>query len=498
MTYNIYADVLKKMGTIKLTENGAVAYNTTEDATVDLFSTIGAMRNGDSSMERVAKMVDASYYADPLLTAKILFYARDVRGGMGERDVFRKAIYHCAKNHPDLLECNLHLISEYGRWDDMFSLIGTPLEYAMWGIVIEQLKKDTSDAESGKPISLLAKWMPSADTSSEETRKLASYCAKKMGMSIYDYKRYIRNLRKHLNLLETNMSSKKWNEIDYSTIPSQAHLRHTEAFYRNDGDRYTEYLNDLADGKTDIKADTLFPYEIIERICIKNDSSEKSLELMWKNLPNYVGNGGNVIIVADTSGSMFGRPMAVSVSLALYFAERNTGPFGGMYMTFSDRPEMIQVDSSISLRENYRKMYDGPWGCNTDLAKALRLLLDVAVKTRCPQKDLPKAIAVITDMEIDSCEQNSSGWNTIVDVIDSEFREHGYTMPNLIFWNVASRHNTFLGKSNRKGVQMVSGSSASVFKAVLGFMNGMTAREAMEQVLNDERYAPIKVGTTNI
>ena len=499
MTFNIYADTLRTLSTVKRTENGATAYSTTGSAIVDLFSVIGAMRNGDSSMERVTGLVDAAYAEDPLLTMRMLFYARDIRGGLGEREVFRKAIYHCAKEHPDTVRMNLTLIPEYGRWDDLFSLIGTPVEENMWSFIKLQLEEDQEKLAKGESVSLLAKWMPSAKTSSKDTMALARYACGKLGVSVYDYKRLIRDLRRAIHLLEQDMTAKRWKEVDYEHIPSQAHMRHTAAFYRNDSERYREYLGAVSKGKAEVKTQTLFPYEIVERLNVSRygkefDGDNEAMEAMWRNLPDYVGEGGDILVIADTSGSMTGRPMATSTSLAIYFAERNSGMFKDLYLTFSERPQPIKLDRNASLTDKYRQMLKGPWGCNTNLAIVFDMLLYVAKQTGARQEDLPRSLVVITDMEIDSCSDiRGTLWDTVVDTKRREFTEAGYDLPNIVFWNVASRHDTFLANKSYKGVQMVSGSSASVFRAVLGFINGMTPLDAVRQVLSNERYSAVKV-----
>lgn len=511
MTCNIFAETLKIVSTCKETENGATAFSTTGNACVDLFAEIGALRNGGDYHSRLFTMIERAYAENPLLLAKILFYARDVRGGLGEREVFRTAIYYCAHAHPEIVKENLIAIPEFGRWDDLFALIGTPLEKNMWEFIRWKFEEDEKAlrGESKSKVSLLAKWMPSADTSSKETRALAYLCASNLDMTVYEYKRRVRALRRHLNLLETKMSSKKWGEIDYSSVPSQAHLRHTKAFLRNDNARYTEFINNVDAGKKEMKTATLYPYEIVERLKYKTEfalnrlgyfeheyvpdvEANKPLEAMWKNLPNYVKDS-NIIIMADTSGSMTGRPMNISTSLAIYFAERNKGVFGGLYMTFDSNPRLITIDQGKSLLDRYLQLREGPWGGSTNLYGAFNLLLDVAVKSKAKSEDMPKSLVVITDMEINSGGDDHKMWNTIVDDMREKYAQAGYELPNIIFWNVASRHETYLARCDYKGVQLVSGSSPSVFEAVIGFTNGMTPIECVEKILGAERYSGISV-----
>ena len=498
MTYNIYAATLRSVSTCKKTENGANAFSTTDSACVDLFAVIGALRNGGNYEQRLHDLIDGAYAEDPTLLAKMLFYARDVRGGLGERKVFRDALFYCANKYPDILKNNLVLIPEYGRWDDLFSLIGTQFEKEMWEILLKQFLADESALAKGSAISLLAKWLPSADTSSKDTRALAYLCASHFDMTVYEYKRRVRALRKHLNLLETSMSSKKWETIDYGHVPSQAHCRHVGAFLRNDERRYKDYLAAVQAGKRTIKTATLFPYEIIEKLRVSRYDNTEGVnapyETMWKNLPNYVSDpNANILIMADTSGSMYGRPMATSTSLAIYFAERNHGPFGNLYLTFDTHPRLISIDPKKSLTEKYIQLLNGPWGGSTNLVGSFELLLDVAVKTNAKPEDMPKSLVIITDMEINAGGDDSKVWNTIVDTMRDKYAQAGYVLPNVIFWNVASRHDTYLAKSNYKGIQLVSGSSPSVFRNVMGFFNGMTPLDCVKEVLNTARYAPITV-----
>lgn len=501
MTYNIFAETLKSVSTCKQTENGANAFSTTRSACVDLFAVIGALRNGGDYEQRLHHLIDAAYAEDPLLLAKTLFYARDIRGGLGERKVFRDALFYCAMKYPSVIKGNLWLIPAYGRWDDMFSLIGTPLEEDMWRILKAQFMGDETALQAGSlSISLLSKWLPSADTSSKSTRALAYLCAKNFDMTVYEYKRRVRALRKHLNILETKMSAKKWAEINYRCIPAQAHCRHVAAFRRNDAERYQQYLDKVKAGKTTIKTSTLYPYEIVERLKISWYDEEKynePYEIMWKNLPDYVSDSNaNILVMADTSGSMTmmnGRPMATSTSLAIYFAERNHGPFGNLYMTFDTHPRLISIDPNMSLADKYRQLRGGPWGGSTNLVGAFELLLDVAKKTNAKSEDMPKALVVITDMEINAGGDDSKVWNTIVDTMRDKYAQAGYVLPNIIFWNVASRHDTFLARSDYKGVQLVSGSSPTVFKSIIGFFNGMTPLDCVKEILNNERYAAIRL-----
>ena len=513
-----------------LTENGANAYRTTQSALVDLFASIGALRESNRmQFGRFTDMLDLSAAEDATTLAKILFYARDIRGGLGERQVFRDALEHCAKNHPEVIRPNLRKIPEYGRWDDLLALIGTPLEDEMWAFITETIKDDMCQIENGKPVSLLGKWLPSADTSSRETRKMGCYAAKKLGYTAHDYKRMVKLLRKHLPITETQISSNKWDEVKYPGVPSNAMMKYNKAFARHDAERFAQYVNDVKAGKTKINASTLYPYEIVEKV--RYDKDADIYKEMWKHLPNYVDGVNDYLIIADTSGSMMGRPMDTAVGLALYFAERNKGAFKDMFLTFSSTPEFVQVPRALPLDRRICTVMNARWGGSTNLQAAFQLILDTAKKGNVPAKDMPKSLIIITDMEFDACVEATpaepdkpatvtrilvdpmSGLRYSVEVpapytpprrmradctffesMQKMYAEAGYEMPNVVFWNVNSRNSTVHTKADTPNVQLVSGSSPSVFRSLTECLT-MTPYEAMLKILSVDRYKDIVAGT---
>lgn len=295
-------------------------------------------------------------------------------------------------------------------------------------------------------------------------------------------------MRKRIAVVESLMSADKWDEIKYDAVPSRAMMIYRKAFMRHDKEGYEKYLASVEKGEATIKASTLYPYDIVGNYMYGKSSDDRTLEAQWKALPNYVEEGTNALVMADTSGSMRGRPMATSVGLAIYFAERNTGEYHNMFMTFSDRPNIIQVKGS-TLYQKVRNTMNAPWGMNTDLKAAFDKVLDIAVKANIPQEEMPKAIIVISDMEIDRC--GNRDW-TFYDKMYEKFKNKGYMIPNIIFWNVDSRHDVFHADKSRKGVQLASGQSVTVFKHILENL-GYNPVEAMEKVINSERYECITV-----
>lgn len=486
-----FAEAAKMNAAFTRTENGAVALNTTGDARLDFFGTVGSLRTAEK--ERITRLFSEAWRADPLFATKIAFYARDVRGGLGERQTFRTILQYMAEYHPEALRLNLDLIGVYGRYDDLYCLIGTSLENEMWVALKKQFEEDRQNLQAGNAISLLAKWIKTADASSENTRKLGILTAQKLGYSVYEFKRLVRAMRKQIGIVEALMSAGRWDEIRYSAVPSRAMMIYRNAFQRHDADRYGQFIQKAVSGEEKIHSATLYPYDIVEKVLAldwrgRRITEDETLEAQWRQLPDYVEAGTNALVIADTSGSMHGRPLATSVGLAVYFAERNTGPYHNMFMSFSGSSR-IQMLKGETLSQKIGSINMNDWENNTNLQAAFMRVLEIAVQNHIPAEEMPKSLVVISDMEIDYC--GDRNW-TFYEKMARRFTDHGYQIPNIIFWNVASRHDVFHADKSRTGVQLVSGQSAAMFRQVMQCV-GMNLVEAMEKIINSERYAAIAV-----
>lgn len=485
-----FANAMKEESKFTRTENGAVALNTTNDARLDLFGTIGALREADEN--RITTLFSEAYAQDKLFATKIAFYARDIRCGLGERKTFRTIIRYMAEHHPEALRPNLDLVGVFGRYDDLYELIGTPLEDDMWKTMKNQFEEDLKNLNDGKAISLLAKWIKTADASSAKTRKLGILTAQKLGYPVYNFKRIVRSMRKRIGVVESLMSAGKWSEIKYPEVPSRAMMIYRRAFAKHDPDRFSEFINKADKGEVKINASTLYPYDIVEKILYGKENN-KVLEAQWKALPDYVEKGTNALIMADVSGSMSwngGRPLATAIGLAIYFAERNVGAYHNLFMTFSSKPQIVALKGE-TLHQKIINVAKANWGNSTNLKAAFEKVLDIAEENNISQEEMPKAIVVISDMEIDCC--GNKDWS-FYDKMANKFQKAGYIIPNVIFWNVNSRHDVFHADATRKGVQLASGQSVTVFKQILQNL-GYNPIEAMENVINSERYDCITIET---
>lgn len=411
----------------------------------------------------------------------MVFYARDIRGGLGERTVGRFMLCNLAIMNPEVVIANMANIPEYGRWDDLFALLYTPVETEMIKFISEQLKKDVMGMHEGQNISLLAKWMPSINASSKNTVALAKKLCRDLGIKPADYRKTLSELRKYIDVTEVKMSAKEWEDINYEAVPSKAMNNYSSAFARNDYDRFADYMDKVKSGDAKINASTLYPYDIIEKL------GSTVCDEQWKALPNYVDGENNFLVMADVSGSMNGRPMYTSVGLAIYFAERNKGEFAGKFMTFTDTPKIVDV-AGDTLYDKYSSVTRDV-GYSTDLELAFEAILDTAVRTKCPQEDLPKALVIISDMEINAWHGGSL---TFTEEMRKRFAAAGYEMPKLVYWNVDSRKDTFLASKNNPEALLVSGQSVSTFKNLIKGID-LSAFEIMEATLSDERYDKVVV-----
>ena len=477
------------------TENGAIGYRTTGKNLLDLNFAVASLRHKTED-EILQKFIKA-YYEDKKLAIKWLFFARDVRQGMGERRLFRTAFTYLAENQNDLPITELMaLIPEYGRFDDLVILLETSQKEAVIAQIKSQLDADMKNMLAQKPISLLAKWLPSVNTSSEETKKQARMIAKALEMTEKEYRKTLSSLRSYLDVVERKMSAKEFNQINYETVPSRANLIYSNAFYRQDEARRASYLAKLQNGEAKINAKALYPHEIVHAYTVGGqwrlyNQPDETLEQLWDNLGEIGMSLGNSIVVADTSMSMTvpvggntTTALSVCFALAIYFAERSSGMFKNHFITFSQNPQLVDISQGQTLRDKLQILFAHNEAANTDIAKVFHLILQTAIDHHMKQKDLPKNIVIISDMEFDGCVSNAN--DTLFSTIAEEFKRQGYQLPRLIFWNVNSRTGTIPVKENQLGVALVSGFSVQVLKMLLS--DQLDPYQSLLELINDKRY----------
>ena len=502
---NTLLNGMKNATNYTLTENGGVTHKTTRSDLLDMFALGAAMRNRTDA--DVSLMFHKAFAENPVYALKCLFYIRDVRGGQGERRFFRVVVKDMA-NWPDTRDAisrNMELIPEFGRWDDLYAFVGTPLETQALDIIKHQL---ALDLECKTP-SLLGKWLKSENASSKETARLGDITRRHLNMTHREYRKVLSHLRTQINIVEKLMSENRWDEIEFDKIPSKAGLIYKNAFARRDIIK-AKYEKFAKDENTKVNAGTLYPYEVVEK-AIKvfdsynrsyNDTDRAMVNKYWDNLTDYF-NGAelNALAVVDTSGSMHGTPINVAISLGLYCAEKCGGPFANHYISFSSRPQLIECEG-VDFCDKVRRIYATNLCENTNIEATFDMILNTAIRNNCTQADLPQNILVISDMEFDSAAGGYYNWRTgtrtggmtmssaetVLEGIAKKWEAHGYKMPHLIFWNVDARQNNIPMIGNGP-ISYVSGFSPSIFQSII---TGKTGYDLMMETLNKERYAQIQ------
>ena len=491
---------------VSITENGAVGYATTGKNLLDLNFAVASLRKA-SEQEIVNKFMDA-YYENSMLAVKWLFYASDVREGLGERRTFRVIMNYLAEQHTDIAIAVIKLIPEYSRWDNLITLIecgNKEIVNEALLIIKTQLALDKMHMRENKPISLLAKWMPSENASSKDTKRKATIIRHSLEWDERKYRKTLSALRKYLDVVECKMSAKEWENIDYSTVPSKANIKYSNAFMRNDEERRKTYLESLKKGETKINASVLFPHDVIHKYSVNNywrcyaKPYDEALEQMWKSLKD-IGNIEITIVVADGSGSMTVRvdnnssvsALEVANALAIYCGERCSGEFKDKYITFSSRPQLVDFTNAKSLHDKLEIAYRHDECANTNIEAVFDLILNTAINNHMSQDEIPQNVLILSDMEFDGCAMSNRGrfTATLFDTIANKYAQYGYKLPRLIFWNLASRTGTIPVKQNDMGVALVSGFSANIMKLVL---NGeLDPYKALVKELDSDRYKAVE------
>jgi hypothetical protein len=457
------------------TKNGMITNSSSLNECVNLFFSIGAMRG--KSADKVVSLFSKAFNEEAITALRTLFWARDIRGGAGEREVFKNVLYYLATDYPDVVRVNLNLIPEYGRWDDLQVLFGTQLENEVISLIVNGLREGNG---------LCAKWMPRKGVVFNKVRtslKLDPKTLRKLIVSLS-------------NTVEQKMCSKEWTKIEYPKIPSLAMSRYSKAFGRNDQERFGSFIESLKKGEVKVNAGALYPYDVTKNLSLGNKELANE---QWKALPNYMEGSTELILpLVDVSGSMGCSVggnnnltcMSVAISLGLYISERNEGAFKDMFMTFSSTPQVQKLMGSLS--DRYRQLARAEWGMSTSLESVFKTILNQAVRFNIPQEEMPSKVLILSDMEFDSAISDGTKV-TALKMIEGMYTEAGYTVPGVIFWNLHASGGNFPARFDESGTALISGFSPSILKSVLCNPDSLTPVNIMNETVHSERYEPVTV-----
>ena len=419
-----------------------------------------------------------------------------------------------ANEYPEAAFRNLDNVPEYGRWDDLYCTINTPIENDTFDLFASQLNKDLISLKENNTegVSLLAKWLKSENASAYETKQLGNKTRQYLKYSHKKYRKILSTLRTRINIVEKLMSEGKWEEINFAKIPSKAGLIYRNAFAHNDltKERYAEFINSK---ETKVNAATLFPYEIVNKVTDKiednyyywdrelslniNEVERNTLNKYWENqIDHFKGKSCKAMCIVDTSNSMNNKyntsvkPIDVAISLGMYCGERINGPFKNYFISFSSRPQLIEIEG-IDFCDKVKRIYEQNLVENTDLKAVFDMLKNMYLNKNINIEDIPEQLIVISDMEID----RGSNWRdkyrmrTEMEAIRDEWAEVGLKIPKLYYWNVSARQNNILDDPENPDVTFVSGCSPIIFQSVI---EGKSGIQLMLDKLNSNRYNNVK------
>lgn len=511
---NLFMKELQKWGNSTKTENGAMAVKSTLDSVVDLFGTIGSMRENNyhkpaSVNKELLPMFAKAMQENKELAMKTLFYARDCRGGMGEKEVFKTVMLALLKIETEesylLFKNNMTNIVEFGSWKDLLDIFNRTLNsQAKIDIVCyiyDTIHLDIKLMNEGKTPSLLAKWLPTINSKSKHTKLKAKKLLTLMPKLDFDYRNYCVQARKMLKIIERNIAQGTFNEINYSAVPSKCMLFNRNLFMAKDHKHFNEYLDSLEKGETKINSSVLYPSDITGkyldmnidwRFSVKIDTV---LEEQWKALPNYMDKPLNALCVVDTSGSMQGIPMNVATALGIYIAERNPSEaYRNKCLEFSHKVKFIDFSKAKTLNDKL-----GCYGyevADTNIEKVFDVILELAIANNLKQEDIPTHLIILSDMQFNSATGTYNNFDrkfkTLMEKIREKYNQQGYKVPQIIYWNLDVRQPNF-PEIAKDGVCYVSGYSPAVMKAVLN-TEMLTPLDVVKNAVMIDRYKNVYFG----
>jgi hypothetical protein len=465
------------------------------------------------SDEKLYEYFEKSITEDVIDTFVIAFNIRDIRAGKGERSIGNTMMTFLAMNHQEKFLKVLHLIPEYGRWQDILCFfpkvtpgINSEVSEHVVDIVCKQIIRDLSDMNDGKPISLAAKWMPTENDSMDKRFHLVNVICKKLNITPKQYRtEYIGPLRKYLNIVERLMCQKRWGDIDFSKVPSCAMKKLKKAFEKNTPDFFNGWKISLSKGEVKINAKVLFPHEIIREIRMKcgNNEEDQVLISQWEVMEDEVRKLGILqksLVIVDNSGSMTDNnnlPADIAFAMGILISSIVEGDFHNNVISFHDEPTFFELKDG-NIYEKYAQIKNSPVGYSTNLQKTFDLILRKAKECKLKQEDMPDKVFIISDMQYNSIETSveyGCGYgrknNTNFEEIEEKYLNSGYKRPKIYFWNVNGNIDDFPVSVDDNGTCMISGASPSILKSV--FKSGeVSPVQILREVLDDDRYQDIR------
>lgn len=457
-------------------------------------------------------------------TFLLAFHLRDCRGGKGERELGRQAFTWLFVNYPSEFRKVMHLIPDYGRWDDLLLFFPNvlklntlpqvrndyssnlqnedylynlhALQSEVVGLVAAQLRTDLQMMDEGEPISLCAKWTPTEGDSLDKRHGIFKTLAKALSVSPKKLRREFNTpLREYLRIVEKYLCSRRWNEIDYSKVPSQCMRRLKKSFQNHDEERFLKWRESLQKGEVKVNAGALHPHNLITEIMNKN-TVDPVTEAQWNVIEEKVKSSaslGDSVAVIDTSGSMIGIPLSVAVAMGLLISSSVQGPFHGHLISFNNVPKFTVVKDG-DLYSRFQTVKNMDWGGSTNLESTFKLILQRGLECKLTDEDMPKRLFIISDMQFNCVEGHGSYGSihtTNMENINRLYKDSGYTRPQIVFWNVNGSSTDFPVTVDENNTVLISGFSPTILNSLIE-RDKFTTETILRKALDDERYNPVR------
>lgn len=515
-----FLDSLKKENAKMVTGNGEIGYSTTLSPILDYSLKIGNSRFLPTI--DIKNHFDKAYAANEVLTAKTVFHGRDILEGGGDKKFGRLGIKKLFDTiGVEKYDTLFNLVVKYGSYKDLVLLLGQKsltdiqvkslVSYLNSQLLIGLDKLENGDKNNNEL--LVAKYLPTETTKSSFMKLAYKRIIDISNVKRSSYRKTVSKARKHLNLVETKLTNKDYDSIDYNKVPSQAMLKYKNAFYRNDNNKINEHFNKLNNKdsvqKVKVNTKTLEPYQLVSKVIDRyysklSKDDVKFYDTMWDNLPK-LENSINALPIVDVSGSMSGLPMEVAISLGIYLAENNQSKYHNHFYTFSSDPELIELKEGAGLTRNVNLMEDTDWGMSTDLGKVFNEILNTALKHNYSNKDIPEMLVILSDMNFDEI---GDGWisssikhdDTFFEKVRAKYESRGYKLPFIVFWNIDGNAYGNDGAHpvvhTDKNVCEVSGFSKNIYKTIMDLdlddLENYTPEKVLLETLNSERYKDVE------
>ena len=490
----------KTLEILKRTWNNAVTNESTLNFNLDMFAY--SSRDPKQDYEKNKNRFKNALIENDKTALANLLYTLDIRNGKGERALFKSYFYTLIEMNKDCAIQILPYIPELGRWDYVFEGIGTEIEENVYELIRAYLMMDIKNYNENKPVSLLAKWLPSIKTHNKKNY-FAVKLAKKLNLTEKEYRKILSKLRDSLNIVEKHITNKEYEKIEYISVPSKAMVKYKNLFFTKDEVRFKEFIEELKDSKK-AKYDNLFMNDFAKmyldnlmkiginyfyertikeacrllfnnfflkdleensQILLQNFKNEKNLiNTMWKK-QSKIEFDKNVLVIADTSGSMEGTPFETAISLAIYISQNNKSEeWRNKFIIFSSDCIEYSYDKDAEFTDiidNIPLIAE-----NTNIDKVFKKILNDSIEKNLPQLD---EVIIISDMEFDMVQDkkdmsNFKHWK-------SEFAKYNYELPKIIFWNVARNVESFPITKLDYGTCLVSGYSKNILKSIIDIEN---------------------------